>query len=316
MAERIPGAGRRDAMLSSFGPLSLLLLIGLWAVGIILGYALITWGLRFGLAFPSGNPSLADTLYYSGSIFFTLGLGDILPVSNLTRLLAIFEAGTGFGFLALVISYIPVLYQAFSRREVAINQLDARAGSPPTAVELLRRHGPDALEALERLLADWERWAADLLESHLSYPLLGYYRSQHDNQSWLAALTTVLDASAAVLCLIDGGPRFTAGLTFAMGRHAAVDLSQAFGRTPVPFEERMAPEILEELRDALAAAGFALRPSDEATESLLGMRELYEPYVSSLAPFLRMPLPAWVPAHEAVDDWQATQWRSPQRRDS
>jgi hypothetical protein len=300
-------------MLSAFGPLSLLLLYVVWAIGIIFGFALIGWGLRSGLTFTGGSgTSLAETLYYSGSIFFTLGLGDILPTSNLNRFLAVLEVGTGFGFLALVISYIPVLYQAFSRREVSINQLDARAGSPPTAVELLRRHGPDAFEALERLLADWERWAAELLESHLSYPLLGYYRSQHDNQSWLAALTTILDASAAVLCLIDGGPQFTATLTFAMGRHAAVDLSQIFGRKPVPFEERMAPEILEELRRALAASGFSLRPEEEATDRLLQMRGLYEPYVSSLAPFLRMPLPGWVPVHEAVDDWQATEWRARQ----
>jgi hypothetical protein len=299
-------------MLSSFGPLSLLLLAFVWASGLVLGYALITWGLRSQLTLASGNPSLIDTLYYSGSIFFTLGLGDILPASRITKLLAILEVGMGFGFLALVISYIPVLYQAFSRREVSINQLDARAGSPPTAVELLRRHGPDALDALERLLADWERWAAELLESHLSYPLLGYYRSQHDNQSWLAALTTILDTSAAVLCVIDGGPQFTAGLTFAMARHAAVDLSQAFNRTPVAFEDRMAPEILEELRNALSGAGFTLRSTEEANVRLRHMRELYEPYVSSLAPFLRMPLPAWVPDARAIDDWKITAWRSGQ----
>jgi len=196
------------------------------------------------------------------------------------------------GFLAIVISYIPVLCQAFSRREVAINQLDARAGSPPTGLELLRRHGPDRTAALERLLADWERWAAELIESHLSYPLLGYYRSQHDNQSWLAALTTVLDACALLLCVVDDAPEFTARLTFAIARDAAVDLSQAFRRGPATLPNRMTPEVLTEIRGILLGAGFVLRPEDEASTALGEMRLLYEPYIGSLSPYLLTPLPS------------------------
>jgi len=112
-------------------------------------------------------------------------------------MLAIIEAGLGFAFLALIIGYLPVIYQAFSRREASISLLDARAGSPPSAGELLRRHGPEHTRT-GSTSRDWERWAADLLESHLSYPVLCYYRSQHKNQSWLTALTAVLDASVLV----------------------------------------------------------------------------------------------------------------------
>jgi Sigma-54 interaction domain len=129
------------------------------------------------------------------------------------------EAGIGFGFLAGVIGYLPVLYQAFSRREVIISLLDARAGSPPSATELVRRHSQaQGLDALRQLLQDWEIWTAELLESHLSYPVLAYYRSQHSHQSWLAALTTMLDSSALVLAAVPGACQHQAQLTFAMAR--------------------------------------------------------------------------------------------------
>ncbi len=125
-------------------------------------------------------------LYLSGTTFVTLGLGDIVPQSPVERFLVVIECGIGLGFLALILSYLPVIYQAFSRREVNIVLLDARAGSPPTAAELLRRHsGPRGLDALQQLLHDWERSAADILESHISYPAVCYFRSQHANESWL-----------------------------------------------------------------------------------------------------------------------------------
>src|SRR5207249_10659172 len=155
----------------------------------------------------------------------TLGYGDVVPTGAWGRSLAVAEAGIGFGFLAVVISYLPVLYQAFSRREITISLLDARAGSPPSAGELLRRLAhARSLAGVGPLLVEWERWSAELLESHLSFPVLSYYRSQHDNQSWVAALTTILDTSALLIAGVDGPDGHQARLTFAMARHAAVDL--------------------------------------------------------------------------------------------
>src|SRR5256885_11103790 len=131
-----------------------------------------------------GAPGFWSDVYMSGTTFFTLGLGDVVPRTALAKTLTVIEAGTGFAFLAAVIGYFPVIYQAFSRREVAISLLDARAGSPPSAAELLWRHrGDPGAGALTELLRDWERWAADVLESHLSYPPLAYFRSQHYNES-------------------------------------------------------------------------------------------------------------------------------------
>src|SRR5262245_59419296 len=177
---------RRETYLSCYGPCALLLLIGVWSTGLIGGFALLLWGLDAQLVTMGGDASVGTALYGSGTTFFTLGLGDVLPHTALGRVLMVLEAGMGFAFLALIISYMPVLNQAFSQREVNVSLLDARAGSPPSAAELLRRHaGADFTGALAQVFREGERWAAELLESHLSYPILAYYRSQHQEQSWL-----------------------------------------------------------------------------------------------------------------------------------
>ena len=187
--------------------------------------------------------SYFSDLYVSGTNFFTLGLGDVTPHGQIARVLSTLEAGTGFGFLAVVMGYFPVLYGAFSRREVSISLLDARAGSPPTAAELMRRHSFEGAEdELSTLLTEWERWSAELLESHISYTLLCYYRSQHTNQSWVGALTAMLDTSALLIAGVRGHEARQAQLTFAMARHALVDLAQVFSLSPAQnMPDRLPP---------------------------------------------------------------------------
>ncbi|MGB9079745.1 MAG: potassium channel family protein, partial [Desulfuromonadaceae bacterium] len=200
MVKILVPARRRESWLSYFGPLSLLLLLSFWAGGLIIGFALIHWALGSSLLAMDSSSGILTDLYLSGTTFFTLGLGDALPRTSLARLLVVVESGMGFAFLALVIGYLPALNQSFARREVSISLLDARAGSPPTASEMLRRHGHEqGREALRQLLHEWERWSAEFLEGHLSYPVLAYFRSQHDNQSWLASLTAILDTCALIM---------------------------------------------------------------------------------------------------------------------
>ena len=231
LARSLRNPKRREKVLGLFGPLSLLMLLALWALGLILGYAIVLWSLNATLDIPS--PTFSDYFYLSGTTFFTLGYGDVVPMLSLGRMISVIEAANGFGLLAIVIGYLPVLYQAFSRREVNISLLDARAGSPSSATEMLRRHAESGrLGELGSVLHEWERWAAELLESHLSYPVLCYFRSQHDNQSWLAALTTVLDTCALVMVGVEGLPAWQAKLTFAMARHAVVDLPRFFAPRP------------------------------------------------------------------------------------
>ena len=311
-ASRYKNRRKRDARLSYYGPISLLVLLGLWAVGLMLGFALIYYGSQVpfkGDVYPN---HFANDLYVSGTTLVTLGLGDVTPGSPLGRLLTVLEAGLGFGFLALVVGYLPVLYQAFSRREVTISLLDARAGSPPTATELLRRHsGEYGQEALFELLKDWERWSADLMESHLSYPVLAYFRSQHDNQSWLASLTTIVDVCALSLVAVEGMCEYQARMTFAIARHALVDLSQIFNARPVPMEslDRLPPDTMARLRQQLREHGFIFKDGDEAEKQLTHLRSLYEPYAIALSRFLCMDLPPWVREGVTKDNWKTTAWQ-------
>jgi hypothetical protein len=298
----------REAYLGFFGPLSLILLLCVWAVGLIMGFAMLHWALASPVSVPEGPVGFGTYVYLSGTTFFTLGLGDVTPGAPLGRALTVMESGVGFGFLALIIGYLPVISQAFSRREASISLLDARAGSPPSALELLSRYGQDLTE-LGHLLREWERWSADLMESHLSYPVLCYYRSQHNNQSWLTALTAILDASALVIVGIDGASRRQAHLTFAMARHAVVDLAQVFNTPPcAPVPDRLPADELIRLRHALAASGVTLRDGIEADEKLTALRRLYEPYVKSLSEFLFMTLPAFSLATDVADNWQTSAW--------
>ncbi len=310
VARRMHPGNRREAFLSFYGPLSLILLISVWALGLVMGFAILHWALRSAMNAPEGPPTLLTYLYMSGTSLFTLGLGDVIPQSGLARAITVTEAGTGFGFLAMVIGYLPVLYQSFSKREVTITLLDARAGSPPTAAELLRRDGEgQTLEELAHFLRDWERWTAELLESHLSFPVLAYYRSQHNNQSWLAALTTILDASALMIVGITGAPARQAQLTFAMARHAVADLALTFRRRPRrPAQDRLSPDDLSRVRQTLAAAGVKLREGNAAEERLAELRDMYEPYLNALAEYLCIDLPPWIVAGDAADNWQRTAW--------
>jgi hypothetical protein len=298
---------RRESYLSFYGPLSLLLLIAVWAFGMVLGFALLQAG--GGRFHPAGSSRFATLLYLSASTFFTLGLGDVVPGSPFARAITVIEAGAGFGFLALVIAYLPVLYQAFSRRESRISMLDERAGSPPSAGELVGRRGAVYHETGPQFLRDWELWSAELMESHLSYPVLGYFRSQHDNQSWVAALTVILDACALVLATVDSIPPGQAQLTFAMARHAAVDLAVIFGTPPGPLQsDRLPTEDLERLRLRLEEGGVTMAMDEAAIEGLTALRASYEPYVNALSRHLRMPLPPWLPTRSAPDNWEVTAW--------
>jgi hypothetical protein len=215
----------------------------------------------------------------------------------------------------VVIGYLPVVYASFSRREIQISMLDARAGSPPTAVELLVRlagasENPTIdQKVLDTVLRDWERWAGELLESGISYPVLSFFRSQHSNQSWLGALMTMLDVTSLLLVGIEGIQPGQAKLTFAMARHAAVDLAQVVNaRYDSLAAERLPDAGFDAVRETLAAAGLKLRSTDEARQKLTRLRAMYEPYVHSMARNLMVSLPPWQHPAMARDNWQAGPW--------
>ena len=310
LARHFGSVHRREAFLSYFGPLSLIVLLMFWAAGLILGFALLQYGGGEHVALNNQPVTFGGLLYHSGETFFTLGYGDILPMSAWARSLAVIEAGMGFGFLAIVIGYLPVVYSSFSAREHEISLLDSRAGSPPTATELLKRLGccPDQ-STLDQIFRDWERWAAEVLETHLSYPVLSFFRSQHSNQSWLGALTLMLDVTAFVMAGIDGIHREQAQLTFAMARHAAVDLAQVVNARYDPHaNDRLPPPDLAHLQSILDASGLHCQKGVEGREQLRHLRSLYEPYLEGLGRNLLIELPGWIRQSEKKDNWQAGPW--------
>lgn len=303
VGRRLQPGTAREHFLSLFGPLSLLLLIGTWAVSLIVGFSLLHWAYL-----PSRHSAsdLAASFYLSGTTFFTLGLGDVKPVTWVGRAAVVVEAGLGFGFLASLIGYLPVIYAAFARRESIILRMDVRAGSPPSAGELLRQHGHRGdTHDLDQLLRECEQWAAEILESQLSYPILSLYRSQHRDQSWLATLTTILDTCALLIVGVDGLDSRQAPMTFAMARRAMLDIAHLLRRGRSNFDvenppDRLPPPELAKLH-ALLERDARLRVGPEADEKLRRLRATYEPSAHGLSSFLLMPLPAWMPPPDVAN---------------
>jgi hypothetical protein len=310
IARLIPRRRGVETFLGFFGPLSVLMLIILWATGLVFGFALMLWASGSTLTMHAGIVDFGTYLYLSGTSLFTLGLGDVTPTTPLGRGLIAAESGLGLGFLALVISYLPLLNQSFARREVTISLLDAHAGSPSTAAELIRRHIHDnEVDELRQHLHEWERWSAELLESHLSYPVLALFRSHHENQSWLGSLTTILDTCAFALAGIEGVCKDQAKFTFAMTRHAIVDIAQIFNCPPVHSEHDRLPKAeLEHLCSILSGAGLKLEETDALERALMELRTMYEPYVHALSKYLHITVPPWITRTKLEDNWQKSRW--------
>ena len=292
---------RRNMWLAWFGPFSLLMLFGLWAVILVTAFAGLHWSLSTPMQ--TGIQDFATYFYFSGVTFFTLGFGDVTPLDSVGRMLAVFEAGLGFAFLALVIGYMPTIYQTFSRREVMISMLDARAGSPPSGSQILIRMARAGdLRGLDDFFASWEQWCAELLEATISYPVLAYYRSQHDNQSWLAALTAVLDAAALAVANIGGSTNsFQAQVTFAIARHAVVDIALLFNIPPDAVVRRLD---CATIRQQLVVAGF----DGISAPKLEDLRAMYEPFLNGLSKRFLLPLPPFAADPNMADNWQSSAW--------
>jgi hypothetical protein len=305
-----------DTMLGIFGPLGLLAILVLLSVGTILCFTGLHWAVSTRL----GSPRVAD---FGGDLYFSAGAfvsatNPATPINGVGKALQIFEAATGLGFLAIAIGYLPALYQAFSRREIAVSRLDPRAGSPPSAGRLLERSGHRGGWAeLDAYLREWETWTAELMETHLAYPILGYFRSQHVNQNWLAALTTIVDACAYALAYGPDESTEAAELSFRIGRHALSDLAHAVSPRRLENDseptarERLTREDLAELRSQLEGSGLHSDADEEAcAKRLEELRESYEPYAIAIAGHLALDLPDWLAEGDVREEWRAAPARS------
>jgi len=299
-----------DTMLGIYGPFGLILNLVLWVAVMMFGYACLQWAGHSQLAV-GHSVDFGDDLFFSAATMASSGTARLAAHSSFARVVQVITAGSGLAVIAIVIGYLPSLYQAFSRREATVSQLDARAGSPPSAGRLVLRtaeHG--GWDAINGYLSGWEKWVAELMETPLAYPVLGYFRSQHLGQNWLAAICTVLDACALTIAAAPAHLIDSSRFTFAIARHAVVDLSYSFHTTArAPERERLPNADLHELLRQMQAAGLQLRGSpQDVGQHLQRVRALYEPYVNVLGERLELALPPWVAPKSPFDNWRNTDW--------
>ena len=279
-------------MLGTFAPLILIALLLVWIAGLIIGFGLMLYALRTQTRPPLENLPMA--LYFAGTSLLTIGYGDIVAHSALARLVSVTAAVAGLGLIALTISFIFSLFASFQRREVLVVTLDARAGAPPSGVSMLEAVSKLGLkDDLARIFVEWEKWAAEVLDSHMAYPLLAYFRSSHDNESWISALGAVLDAATLVLTTVTDIPRGPAQLMYAMGRHAVEDLARYF-RIPQDHEPGVERYEFDEARGRLASAGYTLLAPDDSWTAFARLRSEYAGPLNDMAKWWAAPPTQWI----------------------
>lgn len=297
IGRRMENVDRQQQFLGIYAPLSLLVLLALWLVALLLGWSLVWLGLRDQLP---GVDDAGAAIYYSGVVLLTIGFGDITSTGTAARMLTLAEAATGLASLALVISYLPVLYGAYGRREARLLTLDLPTGERITPATLVVSQAPDGdLDALYRFFTTWEQWVAEVLESHTSYPMLAFFRSQHRGQSWITALGVVLDAASLTAALVPGAEERAPFFVFRRARRAIDEIAHRLSPPPVAdtFLSRPAFDVAYAL---LRDGGLPLRPADEGWSRLSELRPTYGSRLQALFDYLVAPPGFW--GHSAGDE--------------
>jgi len=290
---RMASSNERERMLGTFAPLAVVVLLLVWVSGLIIGFGLQFHALRDQIhPAPQG---IFSAFYFAGTSVLTIGFGDFVATSGPARLGSLAAGITGLGTIALAISFLFSLYASFQRREVLVVSLDARAGAPPSGVSLLETYSQFGLEDdLPRLFGEWEKWAAEVLDSHLAYPILAYFRSSHDNESWISAIGAVLDAATLMVTTVADQPRGPAKMMLAMGRHLVEDLGRFFRQIPQGREAGVEREEFDLARDRLAAAGYQLLGPEESWVAFLRLRSDYAGTLNAMAKWWAAPPAQWI----------------------
>jgi hypothetical protein len=284
---------RREDFLAVFAPGMLIGLLVMWGTLLVLGYGAILWGLRGGLA-PAIH-SYGPAAYFAGTSLTTIGFGDVVGRSAGTRFFSIVAGATGLAFFAILTAYLFALFASFQARETFVVMLGARTGTPPSGVDLLAIAGyTRTTDDLDPLMLDGQRWTAQVMESHLAYTVLAYFRSSHDYQSWVGTLGTLLDAATLMMTTIDGARDGQARIFYNLGRHATHDLSRHLGVPREPTSAGLERLEFENACDRLTHAGYRLHDRDVAWERFATMRETYAPQLNSLARFFEIPPLQWI----------------------
>ncbi|MBV8690213.1 MAG: two pore domain potassium channel family protein [Actinobacteria bacterium] len=290
---RHPTYERIDRVLAPFAPLSLITLVFVWLALVMVGYS--------GIYLIDTSRSITDAIILSGSSLATLGFVHPGQVGGV--LLVLSEAAVGLVIIALLITYLPSIYGAFSRREQVVAYMDTRAGSPPSAAALIVRFWAiEWLEEISDLWAPWESWFIDLQETHTTFPSLAFFRSPEPDQSWITSAGVMLDTASLVVSMIDR-PRDPAAELFIRSGYLALRRIATQFPALVPFPPDPAPtdpisvarEEFDEVWHKLEAAGVPLVDEpDDAWAAFKGWRVNYDAVLIGLARLTNAPYAAWV----------------------
>lgn len=285
---------RRENWLGTFGPVGLMALLAFWSLSSILGYSLILDSIRDQIQPPP--PDFWTSLYFSAGTLLPLSYGEILPIGATARVVIVAESATGIALIALVISLLFSLYGSFQRREELVVTLDALAGAPPAGLQILETVSSHRMpDELRTTFDDWRRWSAAVLESHLAYPILVFFRSSHDNEAWLNSFGAVMDAATLVLSTLvsEDATEGHARLMFKVGNHLVEDLAWyfRFKNAGVPIVER---QEFDDARERLVKAGYHCREGDAAWTEFATLRSMYASPLNQLAQRLSIMPAKWI----------------------
>jgi len=270
--ESIRSADARERRLGAYAPFMLVFLLFFWIVALIFGYALILFALRDQVTPPLDD--LWNAVYFAGTSFLTIGFGDV--------------------------TFLFSLYGSFQRREVLVVTLDARAGAPPSGVQLLEKLSRLSLVGdLDALFAAWETWSAEVLDSHLAYPLLCFFRSSHDNESWVSALGALLDAATLCITTVEDGSAGAAHLLVGLGSHLVEDVTRYF-RMPHEHGALVDRAEFDVARERLRAAGWRLRDAERSWADFQALRARYAEDLNAMARFWAVPPAQWIGDRSAM----------------
>lgn len=283
---------RSEARLAAFAPMALLIVFALWALALILGYGLVIDGLAE--QFRPAPQDLATSIYISSSTLVPLSFGDFVPDGGAARLVIVAESATGVALAALAITLLFSLYESFRAREEMVVSLDALAGAPPSGLRILETAAELGMRPdLKNTFDEWRRWSSMVLESHLAYPLLVYFRSSHDNEAWVNSFGAVMDAAVLVMSTVEDDSAGAARLMFTVGNHLVEDLSWVFRfkSSSEPIVERAEWQLAVEL---LVNAGYTAKDIEPAWKKFIELRSKYATSLNRMAHLLSIPPAQWI----------------------
>lgn len=301
LSEMLYGANetKREDFLGTYAPFALMLMLVSWVTMLLLGWGLLFYGLREGLR--PAHLSFGSCVYFAGTSLLTIGYGDIIPVTAATRALAVVAAASGLGVVAIVISFLFAVFGSFQRRETFVVTVGARAGAPPSGVGLLAVHALAGIRGdLAQVFRQAQTWTAEVMESHLAYPILIYFRSSHDYESWVGTLGAMMDAAALVVSTLDAAEmenaqtQGQARIMYELGRHLVSDFAAYFRLESTDRSIGVERGEFDDACDRLSENGYHIRDRDAAWSQFAQLRASYASPLNAMARWLRIPPVRWV----------------------